>query len=515
MSIKSLAEKVKGFKGLVNEAITGASHEIDEASRLLKEAGGAAPEKKKLVKPAKNGKVNLAEGAPLGSFEYIRQEIYEALEKQKIFGDRYCYLLYVYPETVIVSCADDYFQIGYQMDMDGKLSFGEPVQVEQFFAPSEASVSESGRKIPPVKGKTLATELKESQIEITKKAEQMDYCFDEFHSLKEAKYDDATGELEVVIIEAGTNELKMRHYPVSTIQEAAPCFSGMKMYINHQTKAEEAARPERDLRDWAATIVESWADGSKAMGKVVIHNEWLRESMKNPVFRSNIGLSINAGGKVSYGKINGKEMQIVEKIIPARSNGPASVDWVTEAGARGRVSRLLESQTKEGTSMELKEAKFADLKRENPELLSQITESVIASIKESDETKAKDKELKEKNEKLAALELKEKQTVQSDRIDAILKEAKTLPELSKSRIKKSLMTSLIEEEAKLKEAVAEAVKEELAYVNTFSKKGKITLAENGAKGSTAGDKSALAQHTDELSESMGLTKKDAEEGEEK
>ncbi len=453
------------------------------------------------------GKVNLSEGAPIGSFEYIRQELNEALDDANLFQGKYCYLLYVYPESVIVSCADDYYQIPYSMDMAGVVTFGGPVEVEQYFAPADDSMAESGaRKIKPATRKDLATELKESKIEITKKAEQKDFCFDDFYSLKEADYNPDTGELEVIIIEAGTNEHKMRHYPISTIQEAAPMFKGMKMYINHQTAAEEAARPERDLRDWASTIVESWADGAKAKGKVAIHNEWLRESMKDPIFRANVGLSINAGGKISYGKINGKEMQIVEKIIPARSNGPASVDWVTEAGARGRVSRLLkESQTKEDKAMELKEATFADLQRENPSLVAGIKESIIKDLKESEEGKKSAAELKEKNERLAKFELKEKQDAQGAKIDTWLKEnaSKALPDVAKNRIKKSLMSDLIADDAKLKEAFGEAVKEELAYLNSLTGKGKIKLSEGS---STTGTVTPLQEASDRLAGRLGLEK---------
>lgn len=529
--LAQLNEKLKTFDVMLDNKIAEVGEKITEAGKQLSGTtvnirrsivvdDREGEMKKKLPflregyrnKTAKDGKANLDESAPVGSFEYIRQELNEALDDANLFQGKYCYISYVYPEYVIVSCNDDYYQIPYSMDINAAVTFGVPVEVEQYFAPaSDADVSEGARskhkKTILNVNVNLDAELKECKIERTKQAQTIDYVYDDFHSLKETSYDPATGDLEVVIIEAGTNEAKMRHYPVSTIQEAAGAFKGMKMYINHQTTQQEKERPERDLRDWASTIVESWSDGGKAMGRVSIHDAWLRESMKDPVFRGNIGLSINAGGKVSYGKINGKEMQIVEKIIPARSNGPASVDWVTEAGARGRVSRLLkESQSKKDTSMNLNEATFEDLQRENPALVKQLKESVIKEINESAENKKKDAELKEKDERLKKFELKEKSDAQGAKIDAWLKENSKLPEIAKNRIKKSLMATIVDSEEKLKESFTESVTEELAYLNSLTGKGKIKLSENHtAKG--ANGTSSMKDAEDRLSGRMGIVEK--------
>ncbi len=159
-------------------------------------------------------------------------------------------------------------------------------------------------------------------------------------SLKESVYDQKTGILEkVCLIEAGTNEAKRRHYPKATVEEAAANFKGLKMYVNHPTQAEEQARPERDLRDWGSTILEAWPDNGKAMAKVAIHDPWLKELLADPVARQNIGLSINCRGQFYEGTINGKPMQVVEKILVEKGEHgrKSSVDWVTEPGARGRV----------------------------------------------------------------------------------------------------------------------------------------------------------------------------------
>jgi hypothetical protein len=238
------------------------------------------------------------------------------------------------------------------------------------------------------------------------------------------------------------------------------------MYINHPTAKEEAERPERNLKDWVSTITESWYDNGKAMGKVAIHDAWLRERLHDPVARQHIGVSINTGGKLSIGKINGKDMQIVEKIVFSRQNGPVSVDWVTEAGARGRVSKLLrESNGKVKMEKEIKEVSFEELQRENPALVSRIQESV--KITESPEFKA----IKKENEEF---KLKEAQAIQKGKISAWLKESKA-PEVVKTRVEKSLEGKTFENEVKLKEAFEDNLKEELGYFNSLSPKGKIKI----------------------------------------
>jgi len=141
-----------------------------------------------------------------------------------------------------------------------------------------------------------------------------------FISLKEATIDKVKRSVRVVLNRAGTNPLKRRHYPVHTIEEAAPLFKGIKMYLNHATKQDELSRPEGDVKNWASTIQESWHEEGKAMADVHIHDNWLWESMQDPVFRGNIGLSINSKGMGYIGKIDSVDMQIIEKIVAPKSS---------------------------------------------------------------------------------------------------------------------------------------------------------------------------------------------------
>ena len=433
----------------------------------------------------------LLENSPLGSFEDLRMKVREAIQTLQnktpfviefVQGEpiqRLPWVTYMFPDRVVVDWMDAYYEVSYKVGKKGDIKLGSPKKVEMVFQTKESSHATDLNRI--------ATDIKEAGIVILKEKGKQDLDLDvfDFISLKEAKFDSETGELEVILIEQGTNMGKRRHYPTSTIQEAAPHFASLKMYIDHPTVAEDKAKPERSIKDWASTIIESHFDNGKAVAKIAVHDTWLRERLSDPVFRENVGLSINAGGQISYGKVGGQEVQIIEKIVMHRRNGPASVDWVTEAGARGRVSRLLKESKSGGKHMELNEATIEDIQRENPKLLESITTHVQTQIKESGSNEAKEKELKDLKEKNAGFEKKEKEATQSKLVESILEGMKDLNLIVKKRVAEQAAVKLFESETELKETVAGLIKSELEYVNQFSTKGKIKTGDgsNGAEGS--------------------------------
>ena len=499
--IKELMSKVKNLKGSVKGGIADVVKELED--KILEVAAFAGVSEGELLKEDKK----VVEAAPIGSFDYIYEKIYNAITSTIGFDpdsdgddDRWnCSIVALFPDRVVISCGDGYYEMTYDIATAGTVTFGDPTQVEQYFTATENAAYK-------IKGESkLEKEIKECGFERVKEAIDMDFETG-FASarIKENSYSQETGEVDVVIIERGTNELKKRHYPDSTIREAAPIFKGMKMYINHQTAKEEQERPERDLKDWAATIMESHYENGCAVGRVYIHDNWLRENMADPVFRANVGLSINTGGKISYGKINGQEMQIVEKINPSRSNGSGSVDWVTEAGARGRVTRLLkESATKTGEEemKTLKEASAEDLQKENPELFKKIQESGKVAP-------AADEKLAEANARIASLEKENKLGRQKEKVVSLLQEAKTLPEATKIRIQESLQETVFESDEKLKEAVTAKIASELAYINSLpGARGKINIVAGGTGDPTKDIKESIQKN---LETRFGLDKKEKE-----
>lgn len=450
----------------------------------------------------------IEEGAPQGSFEAIRDKVQEALRATILFVDpndldRKPWIRYLFTDKVIVEFKSKNYMLSYAIDTNNIVKFGNPVEVAEEFVVKEGESSLAEFK------NTSESEIKESSITNKGRASNLDLDVG-FVSLKESVFNKDTGEINVILIEAGTNELKKRHYPVRTIVEAAPLFAGLKMYINHPTKVEDRERPERNLMDWASTIIESRAIDGKAVAKVSVHDQWLRERLENKTFRENVGLSINAGGLVSYGKVNGKDMQIVEKITLNRRNGPASVDWVTEAGARGRVASELFESRRSGKMLDLQTVSLAEVLRERPDLIKELKESITNELKESKEAKEKETQLQEALKKIELFEKKELENKHTTLVEGWLKEKK-VNEVLHERIVESLKGKDFKNETELKEAFDAVVKKEVEFLNKIGGKGKIKLAES----SEEGNESLLESLGKDLDERAGFKEEEEKkEGEE-
>jgi hypothetical protein len=158
-----------------------------------------------------------------------------------------------------------------------------------------------------------------------------------FVSLREAGavFDDATKSVWITPIRPGFgNKRDSFYYPAGPLREAVEAgkFNGRKMYVNHPTKSGETERPERDLRDWVATVRESVWDGKNNRPRARVHvvDDWAYERWK--AAPEDIAFSIIGGGSARPGRVDGRDARIVESLDQIRS-----VDWVTEAGAGGAL----------------------------------------------------------------------------------------------------------------------------------------------------------------------------------
>ncbi len=118
--------------------------------------------------------------------------------------------------------------------------------------------------------------------------------------------------------------------------------AGTKNFWNHQTPAEEAARPEGDLRDLASVLAEAayydahGPDGPGGYAKVDVVEQY-----RDPInqLAKHIGASIRADGTAKEGMApDGKKGRIIEKLTRG-----ISVDYVTTPGAGGRILQLFEA----------------------------------------------------------------------------------------------------------------------------------------------------------------------------
>lgn len=127
-------------------------------------------------------------------------------------------------------------------------------------------------------------------------------------------------------------------YPAEVVRRDGPTAFpiGTHLFLDHPTAVEESERPERSVRDLAGRIasVPVYEDGAlQADVEVFPHMVPVIEGLAD-----SIGLSIRADGLAEMGTVDGRSGPIITEISRGHS-----VDFVTAAGAGGRLVRLLES----------------------------------------------------------------------------------------------------------------------------------------------------------------------------
>lgn len=132
------------------------------------------------------------------------------------------------------------------------------------------------------------------------------------------------------------------YYSSQVLENAANAkiFSkGLQLYLDHPGEAESYDRPERSVRDLAATLSgDAVWDGKQLVGEAVPFGA-AAEMLANREFASAIGLSIRAYADSTIGEAEGRKGQIITELVEA-----ISVDFVTKAGRGGRVLvELMES----------------------------------------------------------------------------------------------------------------------------------------------------------------------------
>ena len=140
---------------------------------------------------------------------------------------------------------------------------------------------------------------------------------------------------------------------------------GTKNFWDHQTAAEEAARPEGSLRDLASVLTEdAHYEKNGSAGPGLYAKAQVAEQFRKPVddLAKHIGVSIRASGKAKEGVApDGKKGRIIEQLTHG-----TSVDYVTTPGAGGKVLQLFEaargtqSTSTEGEDMDLKQLQEAN-----------------------------------------------------------------------------------------------------------------------------------------------------------
>lgn len=241
--------------------------------------------------------------------------------------------------------------------------------------------------------------------------------------------------------------------------------SGTKSFWNHQTAAEEAARPEGNLDDLASVLTEDATyreDGPKGAG--LYAKAKVYEHYRKPIddMAKDIGVSIRASGTAKEGVApDGKKGRIIESLTKGHS-----VDYVTTPGAGGAVVSLFEAARPQQLRESLKEKNDMD-KTE----VQALIEAAVSPIK-TDLTKSQGENLKLR-QRLAVSEA-------GGAADTILATL-SLHEGVRARVKRNVLAGVIPvteagelDMAKLKEILEAEAKEESAYVAKVSEGKRVT-----------------------------------------
>lgn len=286
--------------------------------------------------------------------------------------------------------------------------------------------------------------------------------------ISENDFDDKSNEkreLVVTLLKTGPgNQYHKNFYTKQALESVKKTLiERKKMFFNH---AQNIENPDRDLRDWASSIIETWIDESnsqvKLKGRVKVHDNWLWERAKKAT--SELAVSIEGKGLGKTETIEGTTYNVIYEI--PYING---VNWVDYPGNADMGVQLIEKDKKpEGDkNMDLREF-MEKMSKKDLETLQQARPDLFESDRQSkdiqeqvsllseqmkklkNENDATVKSLNDKvtvleNEKVSLLnkveahEIKEKENSKAQLVEKMLSESKLKAEHKTERFKQILM----------------------------------------------------------------------------
>jgi hypothetical protein len=469
------AERIKKIKALCDELLSNENAEESRVEEAIKECDACMVK----VKEAEVVRIEEGEAFPASAYAYCPDP-----EKPSDWKLRLQDKTHKVTRAQLGAAAAAFSPGGFR---------GQKVQIP------EADVSEAKRKI-----RSAYKSLDVADDDIPKWVKEANEFRDYIYESVSIDITEATAELlakgilPIRIIQPGFNAGKGRFYSEGAVKDAARVFNDTKMYANHPTPSEEKERPERDIRDWVATLKNTrMSPQGNAIGEAHIHAGWFKEMAQNLLQTGNLnqlGTSINAIGKGSRGKVGDVDTFIVEGLTRGRS-----VDFVTEPGAGGRAG-LTESAKID--IIDTLKIDLDTLKEVRPDLVEAIKAEgepiKTQEAKRKMELEEKTKELQEANDKLTKenTELK-KATAQAQIKEAV--EKTKLPDPAKARILAMF------KEATTLAGLEEAIKAETDYVAILTESGKVKGMGPQGKADTEATRKAL----EESFQGMGLSKEAA------
>lgn len=365
------------------------------------------------------------------SLDALREKVSSAISDKyrQTTGPDYCYpyIRDLFMDKVVWDMKGSLWQSSYSI-LDGKVTLGTPTEVQVAYVAITNSASESARV--PIAESNVIEDIAESTITMT-------------------------------IIKPGMSKNK-RNYSADMLKRDYKVFEGAKMFLNHATDAEEKARPEGRVQDWAATMKKVWVenDGTVKGTAAVIDKKLVEklDALKASNQLADMGVSIRAVGTGSKEKDGST---VVESLVKCKS-----VDFVTFAGAGGQVEAMESAQDDVDLLSE------AQLREVRPDLVSLIESKVKEEFKAMKTVEELTTELAEATRKLNEANATNEANAKKLRVlEAQGKIAKAiaesgLPKPSQDRLAKQFS------EAESDEKIAEAIKDEKKYIESLGGKSK-------------------------------------------
>lgn len=300
------------------------------------------------------------------------------------------------------------------------------------------------------------------------------YSEDDLVALREAGAIDVDGEViplgEAALREDGTFPMKIiqpgwgasGYYEAEALKRDGPRVfrAGTHMFADHPSKQEERDRPERSVRELAAVLTEDahWRDtgpqgpGLYAQGRAFTHWRPFLEELA-----PHTGVSIRALGKGRDGVREGRKGMVIEGLVAAKS-----IDFVTAAGAGGRMLQLYESARAGSPPPPLEEVATMD-------------EQELTALREANQILAE-----QAGERVARLAALEEKLLLKDAADFARRriQASRLPEPTKERLLREALRSPAVKDGALDEetfghAVDELLKEGAAEFEAIVGSGQV------------------------------------------
>ena len=300
------------------------------------------------------------------------------------------------------------------------------------------------------------------------------------------KYVKDDGAVQVKIIEPGQGTSAF--YEKEQLERDAAIFKGAHVYWDHPTRRDAAERPERSLRNLTGVItdtpkfLEKGREGPGVYGTAHIFKPYRTAIEEMAPF---IGVSWRGSGSVVSKEIDGKTVHVAEKFTHV-----GSVDFVTKAGAGGQALPFAESaQNEVDTFLEAFKgdhedaAAFVEWAVEQDEVIEEVDMAEETKLKEMQEsntalTKSNTALLQENAQLKERDALRDAKAVVMSEVQAYNEKRTSehkdvLPDVTCTRLAETLYKSApikdgVLDKVGLKAAVAEAIKGEIAYIETIT-----------------------------------------------